>query len=115
MIVGSTNALNKCDLNSQHMTLSTASFFKVPIKALIFTTFACYMMDQSGHVSGNQSRGIYIHELSQFGPCLSEMFIGLISFCYSIPIYCGYLLYRYSTMNGENQLLITDDPMEFAE
>jgi hypothetical protein len=37
--VGSTEALNKWDLNSQHVTPTTTSFLKVPIKAFIFVIF----------------------------------------------------------------------------
>ena len=33
--MGSTNALNRCDLSSQHVTPTIASFLKVAIKAII--------------------------------------------------------------------------------
>lgn len=41
-------------------------------------------MIQSGHVSENQPQGIYIRGLSQFGPCIGEIFLGLIFLVASI-------------------------------
>ena len=51
------------------------SLIKVPIK-----TFAFYMMAQSNHLNKNQSHNIYIHESSQFDPCLGKMPLGLSIF-----------------------------------
>ena len=72
-------------------------------------------MVQNGHVSGNQSQDIYNHELTQFDPCLSEMFLGLISFYYGIPLFYGYMIYRYTTNEWNNWLLVIDKPVEFEK
>ena len=39
-------------------------------------------MDQIIYANKHQSQGICIHKLSQLGPCLGKMPLGLNSFCY---------------------------------
>ena len=77
--VGSTKILNRCDLSSQDVTPTTASISYGAHHG--FHTLAFYLMVQSGHVSWNQSRGIYIHGLSWSGPCVGKRPLGSISFC----------------------------------
>jgi hypothetical protein len=81
--VGSTEALNRWDLSSQHVTLAIVSFLKVPIKASKHVTFTFYSMAQNSYVNRNQSQRICIRGLSQFGLCLGKMHFGLISLCCS--------------------------------
>ena len=61
----------------KHVTSTIASVLKVPIKLTYMQFFTFYLIVQSDHVRINQSQGIYIHGLSQFGPCLGEMHLGL--------------------------------------
>ena len=70
----SAKASNKCDLSSQHVTPTIASF---PLSRLLYLQFFTFSsMAQSGRVSRNQSQSIYIQGLSQFGPCLGKTPLG---------------------------------------
>ena len=79
--IGSTKALNRWDLGSQHLIPIIASSLRCPSRLSYLQLFAFYLMAQSNHGNRNQSQGIYIYGLSQFGPHLGKMPIGLISFC----------------------------------
>ena len=47
----------------------------------MFAICRIYLMVQSDYVNRNQSRGMYIQGISQFGLCMGKMPLGLIFFC----------------------------------
>lgn len=84
VIVESTNALNGWDLCSQDVFPIFIYLFiplRCPSRIPYLQFFAFYLIAQSNHMDKNQSQGIYIHGLSQFGPSLGWKPLGLYSFC----------------------------------
>ena len=77
MKVGSTKALNRWDLNSQHATPTTTSLCKVPIKPLYLQFIALYSMALSKHVS-RVIQCILYSWVSQVGLCLDNSWFNFL-------------------------------------
>ena len=59
--VGSTRSLYRWDLRSQHAAPTTASFLKVPNKAVILLqSFAIYLMAQSGPMNKDRPQESFV-------------------------------------------------------
>ena len=64
------------------MDKDSLRLFDIGVAILLYVDDVDLLPQSRLGLQRHQSQGTYIRELSQFGPCLGETFLGLISFCH---------------------------------